>query len=501
MDQGDQGAAVAFLENPVNHRGAAVERLSTHGAHVFLAGDRAYKIKRAVDLGFFDFSTLEKRAKFLSLELDLNRRAAPGLYLGLRRLARSADGRLAWDGAGEVVEWVLEMRRFDQASLFDRMVREGRLTRRHVDLVADAIARLHRDADIRRDFGSADAYARSVVGVAEGRFASLPALDPAACLDLVDAARREIERRRPLIEARRDAGRVRRGHGDLHLRNICLFEGRPTLFDCLEFDESFAVTDVLYDLAFLIMDLLHRRRADFAARALARYLAWTEDHAGLALLPLFLSFRAMIRAHVTATMGEADEARVFLADARRYLRPAPPRLVAIGGFSGTGKSTLAAALAPFVGPAPGAVVLRSDVLRKLIAGANPEDRLPPEAYRPDVTREVYGKLREQAAACLGAGHGAIIDAVAARPEERDAFADVARKAGVPFDGFWLEGDAAALALRIEARADDASDATVEVLRSQAKRDPGAMVWRRLDAMRSTTELCGEARAALAPTAD
>jgi aminoglycoside phosphotransferase family enzyme/predicted kinase len=501
MVEGDQSAAIAFLEDPASHQGQAVERISTHGAHVFLVGDRAYKIKRAVDLGFFDFSTLAKRERFLGLELELNRRTAPELYLGLRRIACRPDGRLAWDGPGAIVEWVLEMRRFDQASLFDGMVREGRLTQRHVDLVADAIARLHRGAEIRRDFGGADTYARTVVDVAEGRFASLPTLDPAACADLVGAARREIDARRALIEARREAGRVRRGHGDLHLRNLCLFEGRPTLFDCLEFDERFTITDVLYDLAFLIMDLLHRRRADFAARALARYLAWTEDHAGLAILPLFLSLRAMIRAHVTATMGEVDEARVFLADARRYLRPGPPRLVAIGGFSGTGKSTLAAALAPFVGPAPGAIVLRSDVVRKLRAGVGPEDRLAPEAYGVEITRRVYETLRTQAAVCLAAGHGVILDAVAARPEERRAFEVVAKKAGVPFDGVWLDGAPDALAQRIEARRDDASDATVAVLRSQAARDPGPIAWRRFEAARPTDELRDAVLAAFGPATD
>lgn len=501
MDERDQRAAVQFLADPASHGGQAVERLSTHGAHVFLAGERAYKIKRAVDLGFFDFTTLERRRRFLARELELNRRSAPRLYLGLRRVARAADGRLAWDGDGATVEWALEMRRFDQATLFDRMAREGRLTPRLVDRLADAVARLHRDAEIRRDFGSAESYGKMVIDVAAARFAALGVFDAAEVSGLLEAARAELARRRETIEARRAAGLVRHGHGDLHLRNICLFEGAPTLFDCLEFDESFAVTDVFYDAAFLVMDLLHRRHAELAARALARYLAWTEDHAGLALLPLFLSFRAMIRAHVAATMGEAEEARVFLADSRRYLAPPKPLLIAIGGFSGTGKSTLAAALAPHFGPAPGAVVLRSDIVRKRLHGASPEERLPPEAYGRDVTARVYDALRRQAAACLAAGHAAIVDAVSAAADERAAIEKVAADAGASFAGLWLAGGAGVLAARIEARHDDASDATVAVLRAQAARDPGVMTWRQIDAAGSPEVVLAAARAAIAAATD
>jgi len=481
MDQRDQRAAISFLSSSAAHDGLAVERLSTHGAHVFLAGEHAYKIKRAVDIGFFDFTSLEKRRHFLDLELALNRRTAPGLYLGLRAISRSADGGLYWGEGGLVVEWVLEMRRFDQATLFDRMAQEGRLGARQVDLLADAVAALHQGAEIRRDFGTAESYARTVIDVAEARFAALGVFDAAAVARLLARSRAELAKQSALIEARREAGLVRHGHGDLHLRNICLFEGRPTLFDCLEFEEHFAITDVLYDMAFLVMDLLHRRQDVFAARALGRYLAWTEDFAGLALMPLFLSFRAMIRAHVTATMGEMAEARTFFADAERYLAPPRARLLAIGGFSGTGKSTLATMLAPVVGAPPGAVVLRSDVLRKRLLGVQPEARLPQDAYDRATTAKVYEALKRHAATCLAAGHGAIIDAVSADPAERRAFEDVARHAGVPFLGLWLSGDRALLGARIDARRDDASDATAAVLASQMGRDPGPMSWRQIDA--------------------
>lgn len=496
MDERDQRAAVAFLSASSSHGGSTVERLSTHGAHVFLAGAHAFKIKRAVDMGFFDFTTLERRRHFLEREFALNRRTAPRLYLGLRSVARGADGGLAWGESGRVVEWALEMRRFDQSTLFDRMAQDGRLTPRLIDLLADEVAVLHRGAEVRRDFGSAASYGAMVIDIAASRFAALRVFPEAATAGLLAAARAELARIAPLIDARREAGRVRHGHGDLHLRNICLFEDRPTLFDCLEFEDVFAITDTLYDLAFLIMDLLHRRQAGFAARTLGRYLAWTEDHAGLALMPFFLAARAMIRAHVTATMGERDEARVFFADAGRYLAPAKPMLVAIGGFSGTGKSTLAAALAPEIGAAPGAVVLRSDVVRKRLEGKAPEERLAPEAYGPGTSARVYETLRAQAAACLAAGHAAILDAVSARPEERRAFEETARRAGVPFVGLWLKGDAATLGARIEARRDDASDADVAVLRSQLSGAPDAEDWRQIDAGGDPPAVSARARQAI-----
>ena len=228
---------------------------------------------------------------------------------------------------------------------------------------------------------------------------------------------------RGLLDRRRANGKVRRCHGDLHLRNICLFDDKPTLFDCLEFSDALASIDVLYDLAFLLMDLEHRGLAEFANVVLNRYLDLTGEDDGLAAMPLFLSLRAAIRAHVTATAMDqaaaaerkqepAAEARSYLSLAARLLRPRPRRLVAIGGLSGSGKSTLATALAPAIG----ARVLRSDVIRKRLFGVTPETRLPAHAYAAEISRLVYETLRQRAAAALASGYSVIIDAVSLKPE-------------------------------------------------------------------------------------
>ncbi len=311
-----------------------------------------------------------------------------------------------------------------------------------------------------------------------------------------------------LIEARRAAGKVRRCHGDLHLGNICLFDGEPTLFDCLEFSEALASIDILYDLAFLLMDLVHRGLGGFANRVLNRYLDRTLEDDGMAAVPLFLSLRAGIRAHVTATAlerqpdpdmaaGMREAALAYLDLAERALDPAPARLVAIGGVSGSGKSTLAAALAADFSPCPGARLLRSDVTRKLWCGVAPETPLPESAYRPEISRLVYDALQRKAAIALAAGYSAIVDAVYLRPAERDALADLARQAGVPFSGLWLEAAPAAMAERIRSRRHDASDATAAVMARQLEQDPGPIDWTRLDAGGGAQATLAAARRALA----
>jgi len=291
-----------------------------------------------------------------------------------------------------------------------------------------------------------------------------------------------------LLDRRRAAGKVRRCHGDLHLRNVCLFEGRPTLFDCLEFSDELASVDVLYDLAFLLMDLEHRGFADFSNLVLNRYLDLTGEDDGLAAMPLFLSSRAAIRAHVTAAAMErapragtklemAAEARSYLELAAQFLRPRSCRLIAIGGLSGTGKSTLAAALAPSLG----ARVLRSGVIRKRLFEVAPETRLPPSAYTAQVSRRVYQTLRLKAGETLAAGYSVIIDAASLKPSERQSFVTVAEAAGVPFSGLWLEALRATMDRRLRARRHDASDASPEVLAQQLQRDPGTVEWVRIEA--------------------
>jgi predicted kinase len=330
---------------------------------------------------------------------------------------------------------------------------------------------------------------------------------PERAVRLAAAMRSAFETVRALLLARGARGSVRRCHGDLHLRNIALLDRGPVLFDAIEFDESIATTDVLYDLAFAIMDLWERRLAGAANLLLNRYLWRCDDPAGdvagLAALPLFLSLRAAVLAKIDAIrFRDVDRSVTVKNEARRYfeaavelLAAAPPVLIAIGGLSGSGKSTLAARIAPAIGRAPGAVHLRSDIERKRLLGAPELQRLPESAYRREVTDKVFAALRDHAGIALRAGHGTIVDAVHRDPEERRLIADVAARAGARFVGLWLDAPVELLVARVERRTGDASDATGKVVKRQAQADVGPVKWTRLDASVSLTALADTALAA------
>ena len=505
----EEDVLLAFLSDGRSYGlpDAEVERITTHAAHVFLVGERAYKMKRPVRYSFLDFTTLDQRRSALEAELELNRRTAPMLYRRLVAVTRAGGDRLALAGSGEPIEWLLEMARFDQEARLDRIAERGELTPAIVDDLAAAIAVFHEQAAVRPACGGHAGMHEVIEGNAED-LATLPEsiFGAEQSARLTARCREELSRRRDLLEERRRSGRVRHCHGDLHLGNIVLLEGRPVLFDCLEFDEALASTDTLYDLAFLLMDLQHQDLAALAQRLLNGYLDALWDDGGLALLPLFLACRAAIRAKVLGLAAahagdgpgaaEVVEARHYLERALAYLAPPPARLVALGGVSGTGKSTLARQLAPALGPAPGAVILRSDVVRKRLHGVAPGDRLPPEAYRKEASRAVYDALAARAAVLVRAGHAAIVDAVFLDPDERAQIERVATDAGVPFQGLWLTAPEEVLVQRLTARTGDASDATPDVLRLQLATAPGALTWPTIDVSGSREEVSAQSRAVL-----
>lgn len=474
-----QDDVIAFLSRPESHGGSEpVERIDTHAAMVFLAGDRALKLKRAVRFPYLDFTTVARRKKALEQELRLNRRTAPELYLRLRSIGRKPDGTLGFD-SGEPVDWILEMRRFDQACLLSAVAARGALTVPVIHDLADAIAAFHAEAQPTPGHGGAAAVRAIIDENHESMAEGLPADDVARLHARSLEALADIAE---TLDRRRDQGKVRHCHGDLHLRNIALIGDKPVLFDCLEFSGELASIDVLYDLAFLLMDLWHRGEREAANRLFNRYLDRSDEVDGLCCLPLFLSMRAAVRAHVAVAAGKPAEGRAYLDRALELLWPVIPRLVAVGGLSGTGKSTLAYRIAPELGRPPGARVVRSDVLRKRLMGVAPEVRLGPEGYAQSVTEATYDRL---GAACLQAitqGQAAIADAVFQRIGERDGIGRLAATAGVRFDGLWLTADPAVLRARIQARRGDASDADVAVLEAQLARDAGPLGdWRTLDA--------------------
>jgi len=489
----DQSAIIEFLAAPSTHNGAAVERIDTHSSIVFLTGSRAYKLKRSVRFDYLDFSTSERRRTLCEAEVRLNRRTAPALYRGVLPVTRQSDGSYQLGGDGTALDWVVEMTRFSQEDLLDRLATTGHLDLEVMPRLADAIATFHRSAEQRTDHGGRAGMSWVIEGNASGfdEFGR-SCLDPEASERLIEHSRRELQRLEAVLERRRQHGFVRQCHGDLHLRNIVLLDRQPTLFDGVEFNDEIACIDVLYDLAFLLMDLWRRQLPRHANVVWNRYLSDADTLSDVSLLPLFLSCRAAVRAKTSATAAGLQQdaerrrelhetAREYLTMADRLLHPPHASLIAVGGLSGSGKSTLALALAPIAGAVPGAIVFRSDEIRKRLCGVAPLERLGPEGYSPQVSARVYATLAERAASVVRAGHSAIVDAVYAHETDRQAIERVAAAASVPFIGLWLEAPESTLVSRTEQRRNDPSDANADVVRTQRGQHTGEITWHRVDA--------------------
>lgn len=486
----DQSEVIAFLAG----RLAPVRRIDTHGAVVFLSGDRAYKLKRAVKFPYMDFSTAARRAAMCAAEIDINRRLAPEIYLGVAPVRRDGGRGFVLGEPGEscadAVDWVVVMRRFDEEGMLDRMAARGALTPELMTALGARIARFHDGLPaIPSGFSGPDDYRHSVAADVRQMREAGDRLDPATSEALAEAMPRALEPFMDLVARRLSAGAVRRCHGDLHLRNIVLLQGEPVPFDAIEFSDKIANIDVLYDLAFALMDLSRQGLGALANRLLNEWLwriaelpAASHDEA-LALLPLFLARRASIRAYVDSAItavsgGDNAPARAYQKAALRFLQPEPARLLAVGGLSGSGKTTLALKLAPEIGRAPGAVVVRSDVERKRLAGIGLEARMPAGSYSPEASARVYAALLARAERILRAGHSVILDAVFARVDERHAAEDLAQRVGVRFEGLWLDVPKDVAQARVAARKGDASDATPDVVERQFGYDLGRIDWKK-----------------------
>jgi aminoglycoside phosphotransferase family enzyme len=406
-----QEDVLAFLGDPATHggtnSGGSVRRIDTHTASVFLAGNRALKVKRAVRFPFLDYSTLAKRKEACEAELAVNTPYAPEIYRGVIAIAREADGRLTFAGPGAPVEWAVEMRRFDETRTLDHLASE--IDEDLADKLGRAVAAAHEKAPIVEAAPWIEAL-ETYLDQNLAAFRAMPDLfAPKAVAALDRLSRAAYARVRLLLAERGRLGRVQRGHGDLHLGNIVLIDDHPVLFDAIEFDPLMAAGDVLYDLAFLLMDLCERGLSQAANIALNRYLIETrriEDLDGLAALPFFLSLRAAIRAKVTAARMErapapqrgpiAHSARAYFALAERAITPPAPKFISVGGLSSSGKSRLARTLAPYVAPMPSAVIVRSDVERKMLLGVGEIERLPEAAYASAVSERVYAVVLDRA---------------------------------------------------------------------------------------------------------
>jgi hypothetical protein len=475
---------VAALRNAAwyPHPADAVEVHETHISTVLLAGEYAYKLKKPLDLGFLDFSTVEKRRAACEEEVRLNARTAPSIYLGVVAIGGTPDAPAI--GATPAIEYAVRMRRFAQSALLDQVAARGELDAPLLERLARDLAAFHAAADAAGDrpYGRPE----DALAPAMQNFAQLaPLVEAQADRDALDALRdwtaAEHARVHGAMAARRAAGRVRECHGDLHLGNLVLLEGRATPFDCIEFDPALRWIDVMSEVAFLAMDLVDHAQDALAHRFLDAYLAATGDYDGLAVLPFYLVYRAMVRAKIACIRAHqpgldlhgrtrADaQYHAYLRLARALATPRHAAIVLMHGYSGSGKSHAAARLVERAG----AVRVRSDVERKRLHGlawdAASGAALDAGLYGREATLRTYDRLAALAAGIADAGWPAVVDAAFLRRDERDAFARLAAARGIPFVIVSCVADEGTLRARIEARraaGSDPSEATLAVLERQ-----------------------------------
>lgn len=467
------------------HPATNIQVVETHISHVLLAGEFAYKIKKPLNLGFLDFTTLEQRRFYCTEELRLNRRLAPDIYLDVVPIGGSVDTpRL---GKLPAIEYAVKMRRFDQQGLFDAMLKRGELTAAHMDELAVLIADFHSHlppADLDSSYGSTE----SIMAPARQNIDQLRPLllspEQQTSLDVIQAATESacVQLEQTFAERHR-SGWVRECHGDLHLGNIALVEGHITVFDGIEFNPSLRWIDVMSEVAFLVMDLIAHNRKPLAFGFLNAYLAHSGDYAGMAVLRFYLAYRAMVRAKVNGMRacqpgaGKAEKARA-LRDCLRYLKLAQtffdagqPALIINHGLSGSGKTMFSRSALETLG----AVCVRSDVERKrlhhLRADARTGSGVESGLYSRDTTRATYQYMEALARSIVAAGFPAIVDATFIARWQRDQFHALARRLEVPFIIVDYRASVSTLRHRVRLRerlGSDASEANLAVLEQQIK---------------------------------
>jgi hypothetical protein len=475
-DYVQQQRLVAALRDPRRypHPVKTVQLIETHISWVLLAGDHAYKIKKALDLGFLDYTALDARRFCCDEEIRLNRRTAPALYLDAVPIGGSTDAPEF--GAQPAIEYAVRMRRFPSARLMDRRLARGKVTAQHIDRLAAAIASFHAGAPVV-EAASAFGTAASVQGAVLENFEQLRRhlageADRKEIAALAAAAEAEHAARASMFETRRAQGWVRECHGDLHLGNIVLIGDEPVPFDCIEFNPSLRWIDVMSEIAFTVMDLLHRNHPAFGWRLLNACLEASGDYAGVAVLRYYLAYRAAVRAKVSAIRAdqpgisarartnELAACRSYLALGRRCLEQRRPALIITHGLPGSGKTTFSQLALEQLG----AIRIRSDVERKRLFGLGTlESSAGRDIYSAEATRRTYARLHELARGLLAAGFTVIVDAAFLKRDERATFRQLAQGMAAPFAIALLYARDAELRQRVRQRRDDASEADVAVL--------------------------------------
>ena len=473
-----------FYPHPVTE---PIQLVQTHVSYVLLTGDWVYKVKKAVDFGFLDYSTLERRKMFCDREIELNQRGVEGLYVGVVPITRGKnDGSYALGGGGEPVEYAVKMHQFPQEDLFSARFEAGDLPSDRIVELAKRVAEFHLSAPTNetiRSYGTADQVrfaldqnfeqTRSYIGgpQTQGQYDATQAWTNAFFANNGE-----------LLQSRVDNHWIRNGHGDLHLGNICLWQDKVALFDCIEFNEPFRFVDVMYDVAFTVMDLDHRGRSDLANLFINTYVERTGDWEGLGVLPLYLCRQAYVRAKVTSflldDMGvpESDRqaasktAAAYYKQAYNYTTATTGKLMLMSGVSGSGKSTIAKQLAAHYaqehGQAQKTIIIRSDAVRKHLGNVPLDDRGPDSLYTAEMSTQTYQRLQNLGLSLASQGYRVILDAKYDRQSLRQAAIIAAQHSGLEVQIVACTAPEDILRQRLRHRTGDIADATVDLLDRQ-----------------------------------
>ena len=474
-----------------DHPVANIELIETHISWVILTGGFAYKIKKPVDFGFLNFSTLEKRHDFCEQELNLNRRLAPAIYLDVVAITGTSDKPRISDHIetfeGEVFEYAVKMAQFPQSAQLDNMLAAGELNAEHMDAIAHMVADFHKTNDVADDsmeYGNKETIYQPV----EENFTQINEhLDTASYTDRLSAlsqwSRSEFIKLEPVFEQRKADGFIRECHGDMHLRNLLWLDDQPLAFDCIEFNSALRWIDVISEVAFLVMDLQDRQQHQLANRFLNTYLEATGDYAGLSVLPFYLCYRALVRAKVNALRLEQKnipeeereqiltEFKSYLELATTYTQQPAAKLIIMRGLSASGKSTVSQQLLEILG----VIRIRSDVERKRLfdidsgnstSTGNTADKINKGIYSAQASLQTYTKLAELACKIISAGYSVIVDAAFLEHEQRKPFQLLARSLAVSYSIIETTAAADVLRQRIKKRKHDVSDADLVVLEHQ-----------------------------------
>ncbi len=479
---------ITALQQPqaYNHPVTEIRLFETHISWIILTGSYAYKIKKPVNLGFLDFSSLEQRKYYCEQELQLNQRLAPELYLDVVSLTGTAE-QPEINGSGEIFEYAVKMHQFDPQQQLDILLQQDKLSCDHIDQLADTVANFHQQIETATEdspFGTAEAVWQPVEENFQQIRPRIQATHELARLKQLEQwSQTSFDKLKHLFEQRKQLGFIRNCHGDMHLANITLIDDKVTVFDCIEFNDNFRWIDVISEIAFTSMDLIDRQRPDLAARLLDRYLQHTGDYAGLALLQFYQVYRALVRAKVaiirhsqpgltkTEQQQSLQQYRDYSQLAETFTQPKHTTLYIAHGVSGSGKTTLSQPLLEHFGM----IRLRSDVERKRLFGLSAESKSQSDTgqgiYTQSASQQTYQQLIELSRHIIQAGYSSIVDATFLKRQQRQLFHDLAQELGVPFVILHFHADAALLQQWIterQATGKDASEATIEVLEHQLK---------------------------------